>query len=163
MSVNKYRPHVYVLPEDDANRQLANGFVLHPEIPPRTIQVLEEVGGWMVVLSRFLADHVAGMERHTDRFMILLIDFDAHRERLKEAKARIPELLADRVFFLGAWGEPEALKTALSATYEEIGIRMAQDCLEGSENTWGHPLLQHNAVELDRLRMRVRPILFPGT
>jgi hypothetical protein len=28
MSVNKYHPHVLVLPEDDANRQLANGFLL---------------------------------------------------------------------------------------------------------------------------------------
>ena len=28
MSVNKYQPHVLVLPEDDANRQLANGFLL---------------------------------------------------------------------------------------------------------------------------------------
>jgi hypothetical protein len=28
MSVNKYLPHVLVLPEDDANRQMANGFFL---------------------------------------------------------------------------------------------------------------------------------------
>jgi len=28
MSVNGHLPHVLVLPEDDANRQLANGFVL---------------------------------------------------------------------------------------------------------------------------------------
>lgn len=28
MSVNKERPHVLILPEDDANRQLANGFQL---------------------------------------------------------------------------------------------------------------------------------------
>ena len=28
MSVNKYRPHIFVLPEDDTNLQLANGFHL---------------------------------------------------------------------------------------------------------------------------------------
>ena len=27
MSVNKYKPHVLLIPEDDANRQLANGFL----------------------------------------------------------------------------------------------------------------------------------------
>ena len=45
MSVNKYRPHVYVLSEDDANRQIANGFLLHPDLLARNIQALPEVGG----------------------------------------------------------------------------------------------------------------------
>jgi hypothetical protein len=44
MSVNKYQPHILVLPEDDANRQLANGFVLDQSVATRNIQVLEEVG-----------------------------------------------------------------------------------------------------------------------
>lgn len=45
MSVNRYQPHVLVLPEDDANRQLANGFVLDLDATVLTrIQVLEEVG-----------------------------------------------------------------------------------------------------------------------
>jgi hypothetical protein len=35
MSVNRNRPHVFVLPEDDANLQLATGFVL--EFPTRQI------------------------------------------------------------------------------------------------------------------------------
>ena len=40
MSVNKYLPHVLVLPEDDANRQLANGFLLDPNLLDRRIQLL---------------------------------------------------------------------------------------------------------------------------
>ena len=28
MSVNRHQPHVFVLPEDDANRQMAIGFIL---------------------------------------------------------------------------------------------------------------------------------------
>ena len=80
MSLNKYRPHVRVLPEDDANRQLANGFLLHPDLSTGAIRVLEEVGGWNEVLSRFLRDHVVGMNHFPDRFMILLIDFDASRQ-----------------------------------------------------------------------------------
>ncbi|MGA2659008.1 MAG: hypothetical protein ABSH34_16015 [Verrucomicrobiota bacterium] len=61
MSVNKYRPHVYVLPEDDANRQLANGFLLHPDLLARNIQVLPEVGGWHEVLDHFKSDYANGM------------------------------------------------------------------------------------------------------
>src|SRR6266446_10607727 len=109
MSVNKYQPHVLVLPEDDANRQLANGFLLEQSLLTRKIQVLEEVGGWTLVLERFLSDHVVDMERYPGRFMVLLIDFDGREERMQHAKARIPAHLTKRVFILGAWSEPEAL------------------------------------------------------
>ncbi len=30
--INRALPHVWVLPEDDANRQIANGFVDHPNV-----------------------------------------------------------------------------------------------------------------------------------
>ena len=53
MSVNKYMPHVLVLPEDDANRQLANGFQLDESLATRKMQILEEAGGWQEVLHCF--------------------------------------------------------------------------------------------------------------
>jgi hypothetical protein len=159
--VNRYLPHVLVLPEDDANRQLANGFVLDldPSVFTR-IQVLEEVGGWAEVLNCFESDHVGGMDRYTARNMILLIDFDGNPERLSTAKDRIPERLSGRVFVLGVLSEPEALKSAGLGSYETIGREMAKDCREKTEATWGHALLRHNAGELERLCDHVRPILF---
>ncbi len=160
MSVNRYQPHVLVLPEDDANRQLANGFLLEVDwTRQRQIQVLEEAGGWTAVLERFLADHVAGMRSNPQRFMVLLIDLDGNQERLPDVKSKIPGYLTDRVFVLGTWSEPEDLKKALGA-YETIGAAMAQDCREGTETVWGHDLLRHNADELARLRDQVHPILF---
>ncbi len=42
MSVNKFLPHVLVLPEDDADSQLANGFLLNRRCLIQRIQVLEE-------------------------------------------------------------------------------------------------------------------------
>jgi hypothetical protein len=161
MSVNKYRPHVLVLPEDDANRQIANGFLLHHAIAARSIQVLEEVGGWRVVLDRFRLDHVAGMERHPDRLVILLIDFDGREDRIKEVRASVPANLAERVFVLGVWNEPEDLKSALALSYESLGIQMAEDCHQETWTIWENTLLKHNAPELHRLREHVRPILFP--
>jgi len=92
--------------------------------------------------------------------MVLLIDFDDREERLQYAKARIPERLIDRVFILGSLSDPESLRANLGS-YETIGLAMARDCREGTETTWGHGLLRHNAGELERLRENVRPILFP--
>jgi hypothetical protein len=161
MSVNKQRPHVLVLPEDKANRQIANGFWL--QIDPsrqRQMQVLGVAGGWNEVLNLFSSVHVVEMDRCSTRFMVLLIDFDGHNERLQQAQDCIPGHLTERVFILGALTEPEALKPHLGS-FEEIGTRLAADCRGEADVTWDHPLLQHNTEELARLREHVRPILFP--
>jgi hypothetical protein len=87
MSVNRYQPHVLVLPEDDANRQLANGFQLHVDpVRLRRMQVLPVAGGWNEVLELFIADHVREMDLNTARFMVLLIDFDGNDDRLDDAR-----------------------------------------------------------------------------
>ncbi|MBI2948574.1 MAG: hypothetical protein HYY23_13105 [Verrucomicrobia bacterium] len=162
MSVNKFQPHVLVLPEDDANRQLANGFLLEQSLSTRRIQVLEEAGGWSQVLERFKSDHVVEMSRYDKRFMVLLIDFDEKHDRLDVAKAAVPPNLAESFFILGAWSEPEALRQAALGSYETIGLAMAKDCREETDTTWGHALLRHNASELVRLRAVVRSFLFPA-
>ena len=113
------------------------------------------------MLDRFLSDHVAGMERYPNRFMVLLIDFDDREERMQDAKATVPVHLMERVFILGSRSEPEALKAELGA-YETIGLALARDCREETDTTWSHVLLRHNASELARFREHVRPILFPS-
>ena len=159
---NRYDPHVLVLPEDDANRQIANGFVLdlHQSVL-RRIQVLPEADGWTAVLDSFEANHIAQMNRFTERHMVLLIDLDGHEDRVNLARQRIPEHLHDRVFILGVRTEPEDLKRADLGSYETIGNAMAEDCRQETDTIWGHDLLRHNAGEIERLRQCVRPILFP--
>ncbi len=163
MSVNKHVPHVLVLPEDDANRQLANGFLIELDQlrVGRRIQVLPVAGGWNRVLDSFQSEHVSAMDRYPERFMVLLIDFDGQGNRLNRAGRAIPPHLAARVFILGALSKPEALRKATGDTYETIGLAMARDCRDNTDTMWGHALLQHNATELDRLREQIRPILFP--
>lgn len=161
MSVNKNRPHVLVLPEDDANRQLATGFHLEIDLTrQRQMQVLPAASGWNDVLNRFTSEHVVNMARYPNRHMVLLIDFDGREDRLDSAMAALPQDISERVFVLGVWSEPEALRKSNLGSYETIGLALARDCREETDKTWAHPLLRHNAGELDRLRKRVRPILF---
>jgi hypothetical protein len=160
MSVNRFQPHVLVLPEDRANSQLANGFWLFPSLLSRRMQVLPYADGWLKVLESFEANHANGMRENVSRFMVLLIDFDNHLERLQFAQCKIPPDLAERVFILGALIEPEDLKRAGLGTLEEIGSALARDCQVDTNNVWQHEHLRHNASELKRLREHVRPILF---
>lgn len=161
MSINKYLPHVFVLPEDDANRQMVNGFLLDASLSDNRIRVLEEAGGWSETLDRFCSIYAAEMDRFPERLMVLVIDFDGKTDRLVIAKGRIPQHLAERVFILGALKEPEDLKRELGS-YETIGLAMARDCREGSNAIWAHEQLRHNAAEIARLYAQVRPILFPA-
>jgi hypothetical protein len=62
MSVNRRQPHVLVLPEDDANVQLANGFHLDPYLSAWKLQLLDAAGGWIKVLDRFVSYHVVEMD-----------------------------------------------------------------------------------------------------
>lgn len=163
MSVNRYHPHVLVLPEDDANRQIANGFLLEASLRADKIQILPVAGGWNTLLERFKSDYDFSLQKYPHRYMVLLIDFDGKVNRLELVKARIPESLRNRVFVLGALNEPEYLRKAGLGSYEAIGMALAKDCCENTDTIWNHNLLKHNAVELARLRACIRHILFPTT
>ncbi len=153
--MNKYQPHVLVLPEDDANRELANGFDVETGGLAQ-FKVLRPAGGWQKALELFKSAHVAEMERCADRHMVLLVDFDGVAGRYGQVKEVIPSHLKDRVFVLGVWTEPEDLHQGL----RETGALLAEDCRDGTSKTWGHELLRHNAAEVERLRQFVHPILF---
>lgn len=168
MSVNRYKPHVYVLPEDRANSALANGFHLGLGVTStRQFQVLAERDGWEKVVETFLSGEVGGMDKHPESSMILLLDLDDRPDRFDPVKADIPVRLADRVFILGVKSEPEELKRderlrrEKLCSLEKIGEALAQECREHTDRLWHHDLLRHNSGELERPRKHVRPILFP--
>jgi hypothetical protein len=168
--VNLHKPHLFILPEDRANAQMAVGFALEVE-PTKVSQmmILREARGWPRVLELFKSVHMKELEIYRKRFLILLIDFDGDEDRRGYVDEFIREVLincndvANRVFVLGVRTEPENLRSALGhRSFQKIGMTLAQDCREETETPkgWGHELLQHNREELDRLRLQVRHILF---
>jgi hypothetical protein len=160
MSINKHRLHILVLPEDDANRQIANGFILDLNLNSRAIQVLPEARGWKDVVEKFTNDYVSTMRQYPNRMIALLIDFDEHEERLSYVKDQIPDDLESRVFVLGVLSEPESLRRDINKDFENIGKALAKDCSDNTNELWGHTLLKHNKIELDRMILSVKPFLF---
>jgi len=160
MSVNKYKPHVVVLPEDRANLQIANGFLLNPDLNERLIQVLPHVRGWQTVLNKFVDERVPVMRQFPQQSIVLLIDFDQDENRLQFVKQKIPIDLQDRVFVIGVFSEPENLRSSLSKSFEEIGEALAEDCSKNTNDLWAHKLLQHNKDELNRMSASIKQFLF---
>jgi hypothetical protein len=161
MSVNKYKPHLHVLPEDDANRQIANGFLLNPNLNNRAIQILPPSGGWKKAIELFKKTYLSKMRSYKNRMFLLLIDFDNHKDRLEKVCNEIPQDMRSRVFILGAGTEPENLiQQSKLKSLEHLGKALAEDCANDIANTWNHPLLVHNKDELKRMIKDVKPFLF---
>ncbi len=160
MSVNKYEPHVPVLPDDDANRQMVVGFELDPLLDPRKMYVLLPAGGWMKAIEQFNETHATEIEKYLHHHFVLIVDFDGQNDRLTLLKSQIPDGLADRVFIAGTWSEPAKLRMALKISLESVGTLLAAECRDARPIVWNHELLRHNSGELQRMSEKLAPIVF---
>jgi hypothetical protein len=170
MSINRYKKHLLVLPEDEANRQIANGFLLELSLNGRAIQVLPCAAGWGKVIEEFEKNYAPKMRQNPLIMMALVIDSDVEKKgevrsknvnRFDDVRDKIPPDLKDRVFVLGSQTSPEKLKTEMNRkSLEAIGESLAEDCAENTNKTWGHDHLKHNGKELKRMISSVKPFLF---
>ena len=159
MSVNKYKDHILVLPEDDATRQMAVGFYL--KVPDqRLMQILPFSGGWKNVLESFLLEYQPTMQNLPNRYVVLVIDFDKSENRLQHIKDQIDSNVLARVFILGASLEAEDLRRSVGANLETIGQLLAQDCENQTMNIWGNALFEPLQDEIERAQKILRPIIF---
>jgi hypothetical protein len=162
MSVNRERPHVLVLPEDQANREIVNGFIKNTSVDQRRIQVVKNLGGWKRVCEEFENVYVPKLNENQNSHVVLLIDFDGRPERRSQVEHLIPEDLRDRSFVIGVLSQPEKLKADTRLTFEEIGRELEEDCPRKPNGIWNHELLKHNAAEVDRIWKTLGPILLPS-
>ena len=159
--MNRYKPHVFILPEDDRDRQLADGFVLHDQVKSPRVQVLPPAGGWAEVLKTFKTEYISSLTRYPLGFLIMLIDFDgAYNTRRPNLEAEIPEALKERVFVVGVKETPEELRQRFGKSYEQIGLDLADECYRGLETFWSDDHLRHNNPDLRRLDMAVKLLMF---
>lgn len=161
MSVNKFQPHVYVIPEDRADEEIANGFVLHDQVQQRQIQVLPCANGWPGVLAKLKIEYLPHLRGFKQGNLVLLIDYDGkYEKRRKQFDDEVPDELKERVFVLGAKETPEQLKSKLKMNFEAIGQALADDCFYNRTSLWDHEQLKHNDPDRGRLFTSVRKIMF---
>ncbi len=160
MSVNKYRPHLVIIPEDEANEQIANGFIeeLRDGV---NVQLLPRAGGWLAAVDQLCQFEIPRLRRYPAGNVVLVVDFDDRTDRFEAIKSKVPGDLRERVFVIGSKSDPEELKRAFgSLSLEKIGANLAANCRDHVWNIWDHPLLIGNAEEVRRLSDAVWQILF---
>ncbi len=73
---NNYLPHIHVLAQDDRNRQIANGFLLGPNLNNRAVKVLPLPDGWKKTVEEFTKEYAPEM-RQLYRFRLHRNDLTA--------------------------------------------------------------------------------------
>lgn len=151
MAVNRFQRHLLILPEDDANRQIANGFLLRVK-SVRDVQVLNVARGWRKAWDSVKSQHLSDLKLYSEAHFVLLIDFDGQEDRARNLMKEVPEELRSRLFIIGALTEPEELKEL--GHFESIGVQMIDACTnqDCESSIWSHELLKHNADEIARAK-----------
>ncbi len=159
--MNKYVEHIYVIPEDDEDRQIAVGFVNHHRVRDPRIQVMPVAGGWPVVLRTFKVEYIQKLRDNPKAHVVMIIDFDGQfKQRREEFANEIPDEIKPRVFVVGPKDEPGDLRNALNQSLERIGESLADECGSGNTALWGHEQLEHNEPDRQRLEQTVKLFLF---
>lgn len=159
--MNKFLKHVYVIPEDDADRQIAVGFVDHPQVKHTRIQVMPPAGGWTKVKDTFREEYLPRLRDYPGAHVVMLIDFDGQvEERKLDFEQSIPAEFRSRVFVIGSKDTPERLKKEAKQSFEKIGESLADECDADAVELWDREQLVHNRVDRLRLVETVKPFLF---
>jgi hypothetical protein len=110
MGLNKEKPHLIIIPEDDKDRQLAVGFEFEVK-NTKQIYIERNAGGWVRACEFFSQEYLSSMNRYPGRYVVLLIDFDERdSNRLADVQKMLPSGFEDRVFVIGSRKDPEQLK-----------------------------------------------------
>lgn len=149
-----------MIPEDDANRQIANGFLNHYAVDECAGYVATPAGGWTHVLTVFKDNYIKYLYGWDKAYIVLLIDFDNADNRKERCEKDIPEDLKSRVFIIGSRQCPEAAVKAIGKKPEEIGSLLADECSSGQYVVWTNDHFGHNYAERQRLSEAVKDFLF---
>jgi len=160
MAVNKYKPHAFIIPEDDANRQIAVGFELDSRLPARALQIMKPAGGWAAVVETINSVYVPKMRSNPNTRVVGIVDCDNQEDRIAEQLTTFPEDVYDRAFLLGTLQTPEQTKALLGMSFEEIGESLARECFRDDFKIWSHGHFVHIQEEIKRTRDGLRPVLF---
>ncbi len=165
--MNKYKPNLQILCEDEINQDIARGFLLgfHGfELQnPSPIEVCKDVTrGWKKAENQLRDEWVDKLKDNENLFLLILIDSDKRDGRIKEIRNEIPDIIKDRVFVIGCFSEPEVLKqqaheaikeAKMKVSSEAVGKVLFQHCKDNPPNNlWGLNELNHNSDEILRLK-----------
>ncbi len=159
MGLNKHKPGLYVIPEDDADRQIANGFLEDFRVQ-NAFQVMPPAQGREKVLSQIIEVYVPILQKYKQLKVIGVLDFDGRKDRYEQKLQEIPNGVRERVFLLGTLNNPEKLKASAGLHFESLGEKLAQECCDANFELWNNEQLVFLKDEVLRAKEELWTVLF---
>jgi hypothetical protein len=135
MASNKFQWHLRIFVEDDANRQIVNGFLesFFQRNIPRYIRVLPPSGGWGITLKRAQQDCAEG---GSCRRVLAVIDFDGDADRIRAVSTKGQA----NFYVMGCREEPEKLRQLLQhpGHFSTLGDSLAREYCDNNTSLWPH-------------------------
>jgi hypothetical protein len=135
MASNKFRWHLRIFVEDDANRQIVNGFLesFFQRNIPRCIRVLQSSRGWDSTLKAAKQDCAEG---GSCRRVLAVIDFDGDANRIRTATVKGQA----NFYVVGCREEPEKLRQLLQRPghFSTLGNSLAREYCDNNTSLWPH-------------------------
>jgi hypothetical protein len=161
MAVNRYKPHVFLLPEDKQEEDIINGFFTVGHLPYRKdYQVLPLAGGWPKIRLQLSDTLHTELRRYPNMHLIIAADFDKRENRYEDILAGTPADLRERVMLIAPRDEPKDLVAAIGKSRETIGRELAQACFDRNDGLWASEHLVHNTDERQRVGETMRNLIF---
>jgi hypothetical protein len=151
MSINKEKPHFHIIVEDDANRQILNGFANCLNVKRDNFKITTE-RGWLSVVEKVKNDYIPKLRKYSHGRVLMIIDFDNEVERRRSLISKELGIeFENRIFTLGVKTEPEDFRKKIRQSFEVIGKNLAENCPGEPSTLWNDELLVHNRSELARM------------
>lgn len=157
--VNKFKPHLFIVPEDDADRQIAVGFQMHLEANGR-MQIVDVAGGWLKVVNVIKDEYVPLLNNNPNTHVLGIIDCDKDADRIAEQLKTFPAGIRNRIFLLGVNENPQEFKRSTKMHFAQIGEKLADECYKDELDLWNHEMLSYSSIEALRAKNALRELVF---
>lgn len=157
--MNKFKPHLFIVPEDDADRQIAVGFQMHLEAKGE-MQIVDVARGWLKVVGVIKDEYVPLLKNNLNSHVLGIIDCDKDADRIAGQLENFPEDIRNRIFLLGVNENPQEFKRSAKMHFAEIGEKLADECYKDELDLWNHEMLSYSSSEALRAKDVLRELVF---
>ncbi len=158
MSVNLFKPHLVILPEDEKNRDIALAVQRHlPRAFANQIKIENPLRGWLKTLD---AIDLVYQPNKDEQYIVAVIDFDDNLEERHQMIAKRFEengYNKGHVFVIGAKSEAENVWQM--PILQDKTLRLEnEDYLKFTDRFWTSDQLVHNRATLEALCQMVHKV-----
>lgn len=160
MSVNREKPYLIVLFEDDAYKDLFMGFEfsMQKQISQRPV-----CGGFdsvHLLLTNEKSILLKELNKFPKAYVLALIDADSdnyphsQKGKIDTLKTAIDVKYQDRVFIIGSKIEAEDIKQVIigQGKWKTVSQKLEDSCKNDHCQLWQDDMLKHNLDEISRLK-----------